>query len=152
MHKNFFDHVDIKPENIHLPKGDVPEFEVGKECERYEKLLNHYGVDIQILGTGAGGDIGRWFGFDSAFIYLGLGFNDAGSSIKSTTRVIHLNRQLRKEAAAGFFGLQNVPTRALTMGLSSILSAKRIFWAAFSEGKGVANFHAFLICRSWSCA
>lgn len=64
------------------------------------------------------------------------GFNDAGSSPKSTTRVIHLNRQRRKEAAAIFFGLANVPTRALTMGISSILAAKRIFFAAFSEGKG----------------
>ena len=59
MHRNFFNHVDIDPSNIHLPKGDAPDTEITKECERYEKLLNQYGVDIQILGTGSAGDLGK---------------------------------------------------------------------------------------------
>ena len=121
MNAHLFDHIDIKKENIHIPDGTLPREEVKDYCSGFEeKIAASGGIDIQILGIGRTGHIG---------------FNEPGSSIHSTTRLIHLDRVTRQDAASDFFGIENVPTRAITMGVGTILSARRIFLMAWGEGK-----------------
>jgi len=121
MKENFFDHVNIPAENIHIPDGTLPENEVNAFCESYEaKIKAAGGIDIQILGIGQTGHIG---------------FNEPGSSRDSLTRLIELDRVTRMNAAADFFGERNVPHQAITMGVGTILSARRILLLAFGEQK-----------------
>ena len=88
MHEYLFDHVDIKPENIHIPDGTVPMDQVAEYCERYEKLIDLAGgVDIQLLGIGRTGHIG---------------FNEPGSSLASRTRIKTLTKQTRIDNARFF--------------------------------------------------
>lgn len=122
MHEYLFDHIDIPKENINIPSGTIPEEEVEAYCREYEeKILKAGGIDIQLLGIGRTGHIG---------------FNEPGSSKKSATRMVHLDRLTRVDAASDFFALENVPKRAITMGVGTILAAKKIILLAFSEGKG----------------
>ncbi len=121
MNAHLFDHIDIKKENIHIPDGQLPKEKVRNYCEQFEaKIKKAGGIDIQLLGIGRTGHIG---------------FNEPGSSIHSTTRLVHLDRVTRRDAASDFFGIENVPTTAITMGVGSILAAKRIFLMAWGEGK-----------------
>jgi glucosamine-6-phosphate deaminase len=121
MKEHLFDHVDIPPENCHIPNGEVAEADVEKHCEEYEQLIAKYGgIDLQILGIGRTGHIG---------------FNEPGSSKKSTTRLVYIAKTTRLDAASDFFSLEAVPKRAITMGVGTILSAKRIFLLAFAEHK-----------------
>lgn len=121
MKENFFDHVNVPAENINIPDGTVPEKKVAKYCEAYEaKIKASGGLDIQILGIGRTGHIG---------------FNEPGSSRESRTRMISLDRVTRMDAAADFFGEPNVPRQAITMGVGTILEAKRVLLMAFGEQK-----------------
>ncbi len=121
MQENLFDHVNVKPENIHVPDGTVPGSEVAAYCEHYEKLIEQAGgIDIQILGIGRTGHIG---------------FNEPGSLVDSRTRLIDLDVVTRRDAAADFFGEANVPRQAITMGVGTILKARRILMLAFGEQK-----------------
>jgi len=121
MQENLFDHINVKPENIHIPDGSIPESEVSAYCERYEEMIEQAGgIDIQILGIGRTGHIG---------------FNEPGSLIDSRTRLIDLDAVTRRDAAADFFGEANVPHRAITMGVGTILKARRILMLAFGEQK-----------------
>jgi len=121
MRENFFDHVNIKPENIHIPDGSIPEKDVEAHCQRYEQLIEQAGgIDIQLLGVGRTGHIG---------------FNEPGSSRDSVTRLITLDSVTRRDAAADFFGEANVPRRAITMGVGTILKARRIILMGFGEHK-----------------
>jgi glucosamine-6-phosphate deaminase len=121
MHENLFDHIDIKPENIHIPDGTLPREKVFDFCMGYEKKIRNLGgLDIQILGIGRTGHIG---------------FNEPGSKRDSRTRLITLDRLTRLDAASDFFGEENVPRRAITMGVSTILQAKRIILMAWGEAK-----------------
>ena len=121
MQENLFDHVDIPPENINIPDGTVPKSKVQEACESYEtKIELMGGIDIQILGIGRTGHIG---------------FNEPGSSKTSSTRLITLDKVTRADAASDFFGEDNVPRRAVTMGVGTILSANEIFIIAFGEHK-----------------
>jgi len=121
MRENFFDHVNIPPENIHVPDGTVPEGEVPAYCERYEMLIERVGgIDVQLLGIGRTGHIG---------------FNEPGSSRESATRLIQLDPATRRDAAADFFGEANVPRRAITMGVGTIIEARHILLLAFGEQK-----------------
>ncbi|MET7027963.1 glucosamine-6-phosphate deaminase [Sediminicola luteus] len=121
MNEHLFDHLDIKKENIHIPDGALPKEEVRSYCERYEQKIKSFGgLDIQILGIGRTGHIG---------------FNEPGSTISSKTRMVRLDRVTRLDAASDFFGHENVPTKALTMGVGSIMDAKRIILMAWGEGK-----------------
>jgi len=121
MRENFFDHVNIPEANIHIPDGTLPEDEVTRFCQAYEKkILTAGGIDIQILGIGRTGHIG---------------FNEPGSSRDSVTRLITLDPVTRMDAAADFFGEANVPRRAITMGVGTILKARRIFLMAFGDHK-----------------
>ncbi len=121
MHENFFQFVNIKPENIHIPSGEAPREEADAHCAAYEAAIAAAGgIDIQILGIGRSGHIG---------------FNEPGSDRDSLTRLVHLDRITRKDAASDFFGEENVPEMAVTMGVGTILNAREICLMAFGEHK-----------------
>ncbi len=121
MDRMFFRHVNIPPENTHVPDGTVPPDEVEAYCERYEQMIQEAGgLDLQILGIGRTGHIG---------------FNEPGSTIDSRTRLVTLDPVTRKDAASDFFGEENVPLQAITMGVGTILSARKIILMAFGEHK-----------------
>ena len=121
MRENLFNHINIKPQNVHIPRGDVPRDDVEVECDRYEAAIKKAGgIDLQILGIGKTGHIG---------------FNEPGSGSESRTRRIALDTVTRRDAAADFFGEDNVPTEAITMGVASIMDAKEIALVATGEHK-----------------
>jgi len=121
MFETFFNHVNIKPENIHIPDGTWKIDDVDDSCSEYEAAIRKAGgIDIQILGIGRTGHIG---------------FNEPGSTRSSRTRMITLDSVTRRDASAGFFGEENVPQRALTMGVGTILEARKIIIMAFGEHK-----------------
>ncbi|GAB5441692.1 MAG: glucosamine-6-phosphate deaminase [Fuerstiella sp.] len=121
MNEHLFDHIDAKPENVHIPDGTIPVEKVSQYCADYEKAINDAGgIDIQLLGIGRTGHIG---------------FNEPGSDETSRTRLITLDTVTRTDAASDFFGAENVPRRAITMGVGTILNAWKIFILAFGEGK-----------------
>ena len=121
MNEHLFDHIDIKPENIHIPDGTLPVEQVFAHCQAYEGAIAFAGgIDIQVLGIGRTGHVG---------------FNEPGSGKESRTRLITLDRVTRLDAAGDFFGEENVPRRAITMGVGTILESKRIILMAFGEGK-----------------
>ncbi|WP_428390126.1 glucosamine-6-phosphate deaminase [Mucisphaera sp.] len=128
MHEHLFDHVDIDPKNVHIPDGTLTIEEVPHYCQSYEKAIEEAGgIDIQLLGIGRTGHIG---------------FNEPGSGKDSRTRLIWLDRKTRIDAASDFFGIENVPTKAITMGVGTILAAKRIIMMAFGEGKSKISAEA----------
>jgi len=121
MHQHLFNHVDIYKENINIPKGDLKKNEIEKYCKSYESKIEKLGgIDFQLLGIGRTGHIG---------------FNEPGSSINSITRLIKLDYLTREDASKAFGGIYNVPKTAITMGISTILSAKRIVLLAWGENK-----------------
>src|SRR5690606_13107016 len=121
MNEHLFNHIDIDRKNVHIPDGTLKKEEVRAYCEAYEKKIARAGgIDIQVLGIGRTGHIG---------------FNEPGSSIHSTTRLVRLDRVTRLDAASDFFGHDNVPSRAITMGVGTIMEAKRIILMAWGEGK-----------------
>ncbi len=121
MNEHLFDHVDIPADNVHVPDGTIPVDDVTEYCRGYEqKIMDAGGIDIQILGIGRTGHIG---------------FNEPGSDHRSRTRLITLDSVTRTDAASDFFGAKNVPRRAITMGVGTILAARHIFILAFGENK-----------------
>ena len=123
MNEHLFAHIDIPAENIHVPDGTISNEQVNDYCEYYEaEIRKAGGIDLQILGIGRTGHIG---------------FNEPGSDENSLTRLITLDRVTRIDAASDFFGSENVPRRAITMGVGTILNAKRIFILAMGENKSV---------------
>ncbi|MFV0445103.1 MAG: glucosamine-6-phosphate deaminase, partial [Planctomycetaceae bacterium] len=121
MHENFFHHVNIPAEQIHIPQGDLPRREIESHCRQYEQAITDAGgIDLQLLGIGRTGHIG---------------FNEPGSSQSSLTRLVTLDPVTRKDAASDFFGEESVPPRAITMGIGSILAAKRVIVLALGEHK-----------------
>ncbi len=121
MNVHLFDHIDIEKKNVHIPDGTLEKEDVREFCQAYEsKIESAGGIDIQVLGIGRTGHIG---------------FNEPGSSLTSKTRMVRLDRVTRLDAASDFFGLENVPSKAITMGVGTIMSAKRIILMAWGEGK-----------------
>ena len=121
MNEHLFDHIDIDRKNINIPDGTLPIDQLKAYCADYElKIERLGGMDIQLLGIGRTGHIG---------------FNEPGSSMNSKTRLIRLDKVTRLDAASDFFGYENVPTRAITMGIHAILKAKKVFLLAWGEGK-----------------
>src|SRR5262249_28598356 len=117
MQETFFNHVNIKPQNIHLPDGRIRPEEIEDYCADYEqKIRRAGGIDLQILGIGRSGHIG---------------FNDPGSPRHCRTRLVSLDSVTRRDAASSFFGEENVPVQALTMGVGTILDARKIVLMAF---------------------
>ncbi len=121
MKEYLFDHIDIPKDNINFPDGSLAPELVAGFCAAYDRKISSLGgLDLQILGIGRTGHIGC---------------NEPGSMVNSPTRLIMLDTITRVDAAADFFGEEFVPRRAITMGLGTILSAKRIILLAWGEAK-----------------
>jgi glucosamine-6-phosphate deaminase len=109
MHRHFFEQVNLRPPNTHLPDGMAADLDA--ECARYERLIQECGgVDLQLLGIGRTGH---------------LGFNEPLSALRSRTRVKALSPVTCHHNAPFFDNLDQVPHRAITMGVGTILDARR---------------------------
>ena len=121
MHEYLFDHVDIPKKNINIPNGEISIDKVGEHCDAYEKkILDNGGIDIQILGIGRTGHIG---------------FNEPGSWETSITRLVKLDNLTRRDAIKDFPSSADVPLRAITMGMKTILNARTIYIMAWGAHK-----------------
>jgi len=121
MNENLFSHVDIDRENVHIPDGTLAKEKVAAFCLDYEqKITKLGGLDLQILGIGRTGHIG---------------FNEPGSAPNSGTRLVTLDDLTRNDASRDFGGKQNVPTKAITMGVGTIFKAREIILMAWSQKK-----------------
>lgn len=110
MHDNLFYHVNIDENNVHIPSGDASKLE--ETCAEYEKMMEEAGgIDVQLLGIGLNGHIG---------------FNEPGTAFDSVTHVVELTQSTREANKVFFDRPEDVPTHAVTMGISSILKAKKI--------------------------
>ncbi len=122
LHTDLLDNVDIPKENIHIPDGTVPQEEVSAYCAGYEDIAR--GLDLLVMGVGEQGQVG---------------FNEAGSTEKSRTRMVRLSYKSRKRQARNFNGdLAATPSEAITIGIDTMLSAKKIVLMAWGEGKAEA--------------
>lgn len=122
MKEQLFDHVDIDPENFHIPDGTVSPSMLAQHCQDYEKKIKDAGgLDFQLLGIGGNGHIG---------------FNEPGSLENTKTRLMMLDQSTRAAAKSDFGGeLTKVPKKAITLGVAKILQAKRIVLLAWGERK-----------------
>ncbi|TSJ43748.1 glucosamine-6-phosphate deaminase [Mucilaginibacter corticis] len=121
MNENLFNHIDIDKKNIHIPDGTLSQAEVVQFCLEYEhKITSLGGLDLQILGIGRTGHIG---------------FNEPGSAPNSGTRIVTLDDLTRSDAARDFGGKENVPVKAITMGIGTIFKAREIILMAWNEKK-----------------
>ena len=117
----FLDHVDIDRQNIFSPDGTIAKDTIFEYCRLYEQRIESFGgIDIALLGIGRVGNIG---------------FNEPGSRLNSTTRLILLDNVSRNEAVKIFGTLENTPVSSITMGVSTILSARKIYLLAWGEDK-----------------
>jgi glucosamine-6-phosphate deaminase len=117
----FLNHVDVRPENIYCPDGFMPKEEVYDFCVRYEhQIKSAGGIDYMLLGIGHAGNIG---------------LNTPGTANSTTTRLVLLDNESRKEAARMFKSVENVPASVITMGISTILHAKQLVLMAWGEEK-----------------
>jgi glucosamine-6-phosphate deaminase len=121
MNENLFNHIDIDKKNIHIPDGTLVQNDVARFCEEYEQKITALGgLDLQILGIGRTGHIG---------------FNEPGSAPNSGTRLVTLDDLTRSDAARDFGGKENVPTKAITMGIGTIFKAREIILMAWNGKK-----------------
>lgn len=121
MHEHLFNHVDILPKNINIPDGEISTEDLYQYCVDYEMKINAVGgIDFQLLGIGRTGHIG---------------FNEPGSHRNSGTRNITLDHITRIDAAPAFLGIDNVPRKAITMGIGNVRVAKRIVLLAWGISK-----------------
>ncbi|TWU37595.1 Glucosamine-6-phosphate deaminase 1 [Novipirellula aureliae] len=121
LREHLTDHVDIDEANIHFMCGSIAKQDVAEYCTKYEQqIIDAGGIDLQILGLSRNGHIGS---------------NEPGSDESTRTRMITLDQVTRTDAASDFFGAENVPRHAITMGVGTILEARRLFLLAFGEGK-----------------
>lgn len=121
MNRNLFDHVDIERANVHIPDGTLEMEEIHDYCLAYEQKITALGgLDLQILGIGRTGHIG---------------FNEPGSAPNSGTRLVTLDDLTRRDASRDFGGKENVPTKAITMGIGTIFKAREIILMAWNQKK-----------------
>jgi len=121
MQENLFDHINLPPAQAHVPDGGTPRERLAEACAAYERAIAAAGgIDFQLLGIGQSGHIG---------------FNEPGSTADSRTRLVTLDTITRRAAAADFFGEDNVPREAITMGVATILEAREIALIATGEHK-----------------
>ncbi len=121
MRVHLFDHIDVPAAAIHLPSGRVPLDQVDAHGREYEeKIRTAGGIDFQVLGIGRTGHIG---------------FNEPGSARRSRTRLVTLDPLTRRDAAGDFGGEENTPHYAITMGVATILDARRIVLLAWGQHK-----------------
>lgn len=121
MNEQLFNHIDILPENCHVPDGTLAKEEIKDYCDQYEAKINALGgIDLQILGIGGNGHIG---------------FNESGSLQNSKTRLVALDHITRIAASGDFGGLESTPRTAITLGVKKIMEAKRVILLAWGERK-----------------
>lgn len=119
MNRNFFDKINIKKENTHIPNGLAKDF--GEECQRYDELIKSLGgIDLQLLGIGHNGHIG---------------FNEPGMDFEKMTHCIELSEQTRQSNSGYFPSVDALPQRAITMGIRAIMQARKILLIADGESK-----------------
>ncbi|ABY92722.1 MAG: Glucosamine-6-phosphate deaminase [Caldanaerobacter subterraneus] len=122
MFHNFFNHINIKKENVHIPNGIAEDLE--EECRKYEEEIEKAGgIDLQILGIGINGHIG---------------FNEPDESIETKTHVVTLTEKTINANKRFFKSAEEVPRKAITMGLGSIMKAKKIVLLASGKNKAEA--------------
>ena len=125
MHEHLFNHINIKKENINIPNGMVDDVE--SECKRYDNLIkNSGGIDIQVLGIGHNAHIG---------------FNEPSMSFEVGTNLVDLKKSTIEANARFFEKIEDVPKKAITMGIGSIFKAKKIMLLACGEGKAEAIYN-----------
>ena len=121
MNYHLFDHIDIPKENVNIPEGNISSKDIYSYCNEYEKKINDLGgLDFQLLGIGRTGHIG---------------FNEPGSNKNSVTRLVSLDFITKEDAAGDFNGIDNVPDKAITMGVDTIMKTKRIVLLAWGHKK-----------------
>ncbi len=121
MNKRLFDHVDIDRNNIYIPDGTLAMEDIHDYCLAYEQKITALGgIDLQLLGIGRTGHIG---------------FNEPGSAPNSGTRLVTLDDLTRRDASRDFGGKENVPTKAITMGIGTIFKAREIILMAWNAKK-----------------
>ncbi|KGG79491.1 glucosamine-6-phosphate deaminase [Caloranaerobacter azorensis H53214] len=126
MMENLFKHVNIKKENIHIPNGMVENIE--KECEEYEKKIQQAGgIDLQVLGIGRNGHIG---------------FNEPDLKFEAKTHLVELDEDTIKANSRFFNSIEEVPTKAISMGIKTIMHAKKIVLLASGKEKAEAIYKA----------
>lgn len=118
IHEDFLNHIDILPENIHTPDGTTPLGDISEYCAALDQAIRK--IDLMIIGMGEQGQIG---------------FNEPGSYAKSHTRLVELSHNSRKVQSSLFFGLENTPKMAITLGLGTVMRADRIILMAWGEEK-----------------
>lgn len=122
MNQHLFDHVNINKKKTHVPSGIAPDEQ--QECLRYESLIRELdGIDLQLLGLGK---------------TCHIGFNEPSDRFDTITHVVTLNEQTRKDNSRFFSSIDEVPKKAITMGIQTIMSAKMILLAVNGEGKAEA--------------
>lgn len=125
MQRNLFSKVDIDPANINIPDGRVAKEKLKEYCQQYEqRIVDAGGVDLQVLGIGNNGHIG---------------FNEPGSSRYSRTRLVTLDNSTRVANAREFQNISHVPRMAITMGIQTIMSAKKIVLMAWGLKAGIVQ-------------
>lgn len=125
MYKNLFDHININPENIHIPNGMTAD--VDAECERYDELIKESGgVDIQVLGIGNNAHIG---------------FNEPTINFEKGTHLVELEESTIEANSRFFDNIEDVPKKAITMGVGSIFKSKKIMLIATGENKAEAIYN-----------
>lgn len=122
MNKELFDHININKKNTFIPDGMAKNVEA--HCAQYEEMIKAVGgIDYQVLGIGSNGHIG---------------FNEPGSSFGSVTRLVNLTQSTIKDNSRFFKRIQDVPTQAITMGIATVLRAKKIMLLASGANKADA--------------
>ena len=125
MYKNLFDHININPENIHIPNGMTDD--VDAECERYDELIKEAGgVDIQVLGIGNNAHIG---------------FNEPTKNFEKGTHLVQLEDSTIEANSRFFDNIEDVPKKAITMGVGSIFKSRKIMLIATGENKAEAIYN-----------
>ncbi len=121
LRDEFIGHIDIRPENVYMIDASIPIESVHEYCRRYEaKIAEFGGIDMAVLGVGPKGQ---------------AGYNEAGTFYNTRTRLVAMSNTSRKKIADQFFGSENAPTKAITMGIGTILGARRILMPAWGEEK-----------------
>lgn len=122
MHENLFNQINIPEERINFLNGNAEDLE--KECEEYEaKIKNAGGIDIQLLGIGSNGHIA---------------FNEPSDCFQRWSHVVKLKESTVNDNSRFFKSIEEVPTQAVTMGIGSIMQAKKILIIAIGENKAKA--------------
>lgn len=125
MSENLFKHINVKRENINIPNGMCKNIE--EECRNYENTIKESGgIDLQLLGIGRNGHIG---------------FNEPDLKFEATTHLVHLDEDTIKANSRFFDSIEEVPTKAISMGIKTIMQAKKIVLLASGAGKAEAIYN-----------